>query len=63
MGEWVRTNDGRPLKTTDAMLDYISLLHEELDDALARYVAERVAHRITKRELMGVVEMKLEAGQ
>lgn len=24
MAEWVRTNDGTPLKTTDAMLDKIS---------------------------------------
>jgi hypothetical protein len=26
VAEWVRTNDGRPLKTTDAMLDKISAL-------------------------------------
>jgi hypothetical protein len=47
MGEWQKTNDGRPLKTTDALLDWgyglmqqIDALEEELrlamDVALSR---------------------------
>jgi hypothetical protein len=28
VAEWLPTNDGRPLKTQDAMLDYISELLE-----------------------------------
>ena len=31
MAEWVRTNDGRPLKTTDALLEKIQQLMVERD--------------------------------
>lgn len=59
MGEYVPTNDGRPLKTQDAMLDYISDLIIERETARTDLAAEKVAHRLTKRELQEVAGMVL----
>lgn len=59
MAEYLPTNDGRPLKTTDAMLEKISDLYIELAAARMELAAERVAHRVTKRELQEVTGMVL----
>lgn len=59
MGEWIPTNDGRPLKTIDAALDYIFGLGIELETARADLAAEKVAHRLTKKELRETAELAL----
>lgn len=59
MGEWARTNDGRPLKTIDAALDKISALVIERDQARIDLAVERVAHRVTKKELAEVTDLAL----
>ncbi len=46
-------------KREDRLLDKISALVIERDEARTDLAAERVAHRLTKKELSEVVEMKL----
>jgi hypothetical protein len=43
MGEYVPTNDGRPLKTQDAMLEHINALHLQRRSAIRVCVAYKLA--------------------
>jgi hypothetical protein len=59
VAEYLPTNDGRPLKTQDAMLDKISELIVEREAARIELAVEKVAHRVTKKELREVTGMVL----
>lgn len=43
MGEYLPTNDGRPLKTTDAMLEHINDLHLQRRSAIRVCAAYKAA--------------------
>lgn len=43
MGEYIPTNDGRPLKTQDAMLEHINALHKQRRSAIRQCVAFKAA--------------------
>lgn len=43
MAEYLPTNDGRPLKTQDAMLEHINTLHEQRRSAIRVCTAYKAA--------------------
>lgn len=59
MGEYIPTNDGRPLKSIDAALDYIFDLGLKLEAARGELASERAAHRLTQKELLETAGLAL----
>lgn len=59
VAEYVPTNDGRPLKTIDAALDHIFAMGIEREALRMELAAEKVAHRVTSKQLQEVTGMVL----
>jgi hypothetical protein len=61
MGEWVHTNDGRPLKTTDAMLDEMEMLYRTRRSTIRVALAYKAAFPEMAEQMEWLLTVGLEA--